>query len=63
MQATVEATRQYWWLFAVVGAVVAGNWGGRAAGEGHPNRDESGKKELRRHDGGLSRRRENPDTP
>ena len=23
MQATVEATRQYWWLFAVVGAVVA----------------------------------------
>jgi hypothetical protein len=23
MQATVEATRQYWWLFAVLGAVVA----------------------------------------
>ncbi len=23
MQATVEATRQYWWLFAVVGALVA----------------------------------------
>ncbi len=23
MQATVEATRQYWWLFAVIGAVVA----------------------------------------
>ena len=23
MQATVEATRQYWWLFAVIGAIVA----------------------------------------
>ncbi len=23
MQATVEATRQYWWIFAVIGAVVA----------------------------------------
>jgi len=23
MQATVEATRQYWWLFAVIGALVA----------------------------------------